>query len=235
MKIAVCDDDECFRRKLLQYLNQYYKSLDVLIDTFPSGEKLAERFTSDKNAYNLIFLDIEMGRMDGIHTAKRIRQENKDVIIIFLTSHVEFATDGYEVNAFRFLTKPLSENKLLKTLQDIQKEWDSNRKMIIRDFDSEILLQYKDIIYLEAQNVNISIKTTNKDYTIRRTLSSMCDELKGPAFYQPHRSFIINLSYVADYDNKSVTMENGAVIPLSRNKLAEFKEALMLYVKNCGR
>lgn len=235
MKIAICDDEECFRTKLSQYLYKYYRSLDIIIDSFPSGEKLSERFKMNSDAYDLIFLDIEMEQLDGIHTAKRIRQYNQDTIIIFLTSHVEYALEGYEVDAFRFLSKPLIESKLIKALNDVQSEWDRNRKLIIRDFDNDILLPYKDIVYLEAQNVNVHIKTLNKDYTIRKTLNSIGKEVKGPAFYQPHRSYIINLSYVTDYDNKIITMETGETIPLSRNKLSEFKEALMLYVKSCGR
>lgn len=235
MKIAICDDEEFFRTKLSQYLYKYYRSLDIIIDSYPSGEKLLDKFKVNSNAYDLIFLDIEMGHLDGIHTAKRIRQYNQDTIIIFLTSHVEYAPEGYEVDAFRFLTKPLMESKLIKALTDVQCERDRNRKLIIRDFDNDVLLPYKDIVYLEAQNVNVYIKTMNKDYTIRKTLGSIGDEIKGPAFYQPHRSYIINLSYVTDYDNKTIIMETGEAIPLSRNKLSEFKEALMLYVKNCGK
>lgn len=235
MKIAVCDDENIFREKFKAYIDGYYKSMDILTETFSSGEKLLEQFKKNHNAYDLIFLDIEMNKMDGIQTARLLRELNQDVLIIFLTSHLEFAADGYEVNAFRFLTKPVSEKKLVHALQDIQSALNRNKRLLIKTEDKEILLHYRDIVYMEAQNVLIRIRTVNEIYTIRKTLIQMEKEAEGPAFYKPHRSYLINLEYVSDYSNKAITMETGDRIPLSRNKASQFKEALMMVVKICGR
>ena len=235
MKIAICDDEKIFRGQLQEYLNKYYKSLDTIVESFTSGEKFLEKYMINPNAYELIFMDIEMGELDGINTAKRLREYNSDVIIIFLTSHVELALEGYEVDAFRFLSKPINERKLINALQDVQSEIDRNRKILIKDVEKEVLLKYKDIIYVEAQNVNLRIRTNESEYSIRKSLIQMEKEVEGPSFYKPHRSYLINLGYVVDYTNKVITMETGEKIPLSRNKVTELKEALMLYVKTCGR
>lgn len=122
MKIAVCDDEEIFSMKLKKYLEQYYNSIDLIIDVFKSGEDFIRKIKSLTDRYDIVFLDIEMSPIDGIETAKKLRENNKDVIIIFLTSHGEFATDGYEVDAFRFLIKPVQEVKLKRALQDVQKK-----------------------------------------------------------------------------------------------------------------
>ncbi len=234
MKIAICDDEKIFCEKFKAYIGGYYKSLDTFMESFSSGEKLLDQFIKNHNAYDLIFLDIEMIGMDGIRTARLIRELNQDVLIIFLTSHFEFAADGYEVNAFRFLTKPVSEKKLIHALQDVQKALNRNKRLLIKTADKEILLHYWDIVYMEAQNVLIRIRTLNGIYTIRKTLIQMEKEAEGPVFYKPHRSYIINLKYVTDYNNKSITMETGDMIPLSRKKSSDFKKALMMYVKICG-
>jgi DNA-binding LytR/AlgR family response regulator len=108
-----------------------------------------------------------------------------------------------------------------------------NKKILIKDFDKEIFIKHKDIVSIEAQNVNVSIKTMDNSYVIRKSLQQMEEELKGTMFYKSHRSYLINLGYVTDYNNKSITMDNGEQVPLSRNKLTELKEALKRYVKTC--
>lgn len=233
MRIAICDDENIFREQLKNYLIKYYRSLDVVIEPFPSGEIFLEAYKKNPQTFELIFMDIEMKQLDGISTAKKLREYNQDVILIFLTSHVEFALEGYEVDAFRFLAKPVNEKKLIGALQDVQCEMDQNKKILIKDFDKEIFVKHKDIISIEAQNVNVNIKTMDNSYVIRKSLQQMEEELKGTMFYKSHRSYLINLGYVADYNNKLITMENGEQIPLSRNKLTELKEALKLYVKTC--
>lgn len=235
MKIAICDDEEIFSLKLQEYLENYYKSIDLIIDKFKSGEDFIKKCTNMDYGYDLVFLDIEMGQLDGIETAKKLREYNKDIIIIFLTSHIEFATYGYEVNAFRFLIKPIQETKLKNALLDVQSEIDANKKIIIKDKDREILLRYTDIVYVEAQNVNINICTMNEKFLIRKTLRKIEEELKGPTFFKCHRSYIVNLAFIADYDNKIITMENGEKINLSRNKFLDFKTSMITYLRSRGR
>lgn len=235
MRIAICDDDKVFLLKLKQYLENYYKNIDVMIETFNLGEEFIKRSENSNYNYDIIFLDIEMGHIDGIEAAKRIRKNNEDIIIIFLTSHVEFATDGYEVDAFRFLIKPIQESKLRVTLCDIQKKLDINKKILIKDRDRDFLLRYSDIILVEAQNVNIRICTINDEFTIRKTLREFEKEISGLMFFKCHRSYIVNLEFVVDYDNKTITMENNERVLISRNKISEFKTAMMTYIRKCGR
>lgn len=235
MRIAVCDDEAVFLNQLTEYIEKYYSSIDLIVDTFESGEAFLKKLINKPDFYDLIFLDIEMKQLNGIQTARRVREYNKEVLVVFLTSHVEFATDGYEVDAFRFLVKPLQENKLIRTLQDVQKEMDRNRKILIKDSEREILLRYQDIVYLEAQNVNVLIRTLKDFFVIRRTLFQMEEEIKGPSFFRSHRSYIVNIGFVTDYDNKYITMETGEKIIVSRSKSAEFKTAMMNYVRSYGR
>lgn len=235
MKIAICDDEEMFSSQLKEYLESYYKSMDLIIDKFKSGEEFLKRYTNMNCGYDIIFLDIEMKQIDGIETAKKLRELNNDIIIIFLTSHLEFAPEGYEVNAFRFLIKPIQKEKLKNALLDVQYQIDRNKKILIKDKDREVLLKYTDIVYIEAQNVNIKICTMNEKFLIRKTLREIEEELKGPTFFKCHRSYIVNLDFVIDYDNKIITMENKEKISLSRNKYSDFKNSMITYLRSIGR
>ena len=96
-------------------------------------------------------------------------------------------------------------------------------------------MKYTDILYIEAQNVNISICTTDNRFLIRKTLKEFEKEIKETMFFKCHRSYIVNLGFVKDYNNKVITMENDDKISLSRNKVSDFKNAMMLYIREFGR
>jgi DNA-binding LytR/AlgR family response regulator len=234
MRIAICEDEQIFGEQLKKYLNNHYNSLDVWIDLFSSGEIFLETFRMKPEEFDIIFMDIEMKQLDGITTARRIREYNRDVILIFLTSHLECAVEGYEVDAFRFLTKPVNKEKLVETLQDIERELNNN-KILIKCEDRELLIDRNDIISIEARNVTLVIKTTSQFYEIRKTLCSMEEELQESIFYKPHRSFLIHLGHVVSYSTNEIIMSNGERIPISRNKLKGLKEALMVYIKIWGK
>lgn len=113
MRIAVCDDEEACR---MQVKNEVEKilGLDVVVDLYPSGRELLAGF--EKFSYDIIFLDIEMPGMDGISLARKLRTKDGTVFLVFLTGHIEYALKGYEVNALRYLTKPVKEEKLKEVL-----------------------------------------------------------------------------------------------------------------------
>ena len=103
MRIAICDDEERYRIELKTILNKLLINADLNIDTFDDGNILADAFAA--SPYDLVFLDIEMPALDGITLAKKIRSRSENVFIVFLTSHIEYALEGYEVNALRYLTR----------------------------------------------------------------------------------------------------------------------------------
>ena len=116
MKIAICDDEPLFIQQLQQMIQQLYPLPELMIDTFTAGEQLLDKIIRSQIAYQLILLDIEMDGDNGLHIARRLQQMHYEAPVVFITSHQEFALDGYEVNALRFLTKPVSPQKLLEAL-----------------------------------------------------------------------------------------------------------------------
>ena len=139
MRIAVCDDEEKFRLQEKNLIDKLCGSMDVVVDAFSDGKKLLERF--DATAYNLVFLDIEMPVMDGITLAKEIRKRSEDTKIVFLTGHVEYAIEGYEVNALRYLTKPVAEDKLRDVLRFCMDKDTEGKQLALREDGEDIFVK----------------------------------------------------------------------------------------------
>ncbi|MDU7439926.1 MAG: LytTR family DNA-binding domain-containing protein, partial [Clostridium sp.] len=227
MRIAICDDEEIFRRSVCEKINEIYKDdIDMVLRIFERGETLIKDFKENDSAYDIIFLDIEMENINGIDTARNIRKINTDVLIAFLTSHEEFAKDGYEVNAFRYLSKPIREDKLIECIENAKKICDGAKKIIIKYKDEEIILKATNIIYLEAQNKDIYIHTRDNVYVQKNNLSYYENQLKECGFFRVHRSFIVNFNYVKSYTNKEVLLDNNEKVNLSRLKYKSFKDQL---------
>ncbi|WP_414732899.1 LytR/AlgR family response regulator transcription factor [Acetobacterium carbinolicum] len=234
MKIAICDDEVNFQKVLREKLEAYYGILAVEIEVFSSGMDFVERFKEYPLEFQMIFMDIEMPYQDGIETSKRIRKINQSIPIIFLTSHTELAMEGYEVDAFRFLDKPLRMERLMKTLQDFDNLRLLDSKIELQDGERTRVVNWVDIQYVQSENVYINVYMEDARYLIRKKLSDMEEQMPKQLFYKPHRSYLINLGFVKSFDGKKIMMKNGNEIPLGRGKRSDFKTSLMNYLRILG-
>ncbi|MBO6299943.1 MAG: response regulator transcription factor [Lachnospiraceae bacterium] len=229
MKIAICDDEKIFLDSLEQKIYGILSKLDCEVIAFGSAEALL----SSAMDYDLIFLDIEMGGMDGMRAAKQIRETDFETPIVFLTSHTEMAIEGYEVNAFRFLKKPVEEEKLRQTLQDIQLMKASHKGVLIKAGGEEVVVIPSEVLFLESDNNNVRIITSSGSYTTRLKLSDAIETFNriNDTIRKVHRCSAVNLDHVARLRDKEAVLDDGSVIAISRSCFAEFKNALYEYVK----
>lgn len=234
MKAAICDDEVHFQLFLREKLESYYGMLEIEIELFSSGNSFLEKFREHPYDYQLIFMDIEMPGINGIETSRLIRNMNQSVPVIFLTSHRELAMEGYEVDAFRFLEKPLQMEKLVKALNDYSKLWMQNGRIPLQDGENTILVNWTDIQYVQSENVYIHVYTDQARYLIRKKLIDMEMQLPKNIFFKPHRSYLINLGYVSSFDGKNITMKNNLKIPVSRGKRDELKASVLNYLRISG-
>ena len=116
LKVAVCDDEKVFHKEIIDLLRKFQKArkIDIFIDHFENGNTLLQ----SKQEYDVIFMDYQMEEMDGIETARKLRETNSDSIIIFISAYPSAALDAFEVQTFRFIQKPIGEIKLFKALDD---------------------------------------------------------------------------------------------------------------------
>ena len=229
MRIAICDDEEIYRVELKTILDKLLINVDYDIDTFDDGRQLMESFS--KAPYDLVFLDIEMPAVDGITLAKSIRSRSENVFIVFLTGHIEYALEGYEVNALRYLTKPVDIGKLKEVIRYGQVKQGSARQLIIREDGEEILIDIGDVIYMESMNQNVRIVSAKGEHVIRYNIGDFEEQLKNDGFFRIHRGYLISLSKVKKLVKSDVIMEDGTALPVSRSNLKPLKEALYAYVE----
>ena len=229
MRISVCDDEELFRIEFKNVLDKALVNVDYDIDTFSGGSSLYEAFL--KSPFDLVFLDIEMPGIDGITLAKRLRAISENVHIVFLTSHIEYALEGYEVNALRYLVKPVDMNKLGEVLKYVQDKKNNSRQIMIREDGEDIVIDISDIIYMESMDKNVRIVTSKREYVTRYNISDYEEELKNSGFLRIHRGYLISLSKVKKIVKNDVVMDGDISLPVSRSNLKTLKDALYAYVE----
>ena len=233
MRIAVCDDEEKFRNQARDMVDKLAGSLDVVVDAYSDGNQLLAAF--DKKPYDVLFLDIEMPAMDGITLAKKLRELSDSIYIVFLSGHVEYALEGYEVNALRYLTKPVQEEKLREVLRFVMDQSTSKKQLMIKEDGEELLLNIADIVYFEAQNQYVMIYTTDGEHLVRYNIGDFEEQLKADGFFRVHRGYLVSLAKVKKLVKSEVIMdgEDGEVsVPVSRSNVKPLKEALYAYVEN---
>lgn len=229
MKIAICDDELMHLNATKIQLEEAYKSLDLMIYPFQDGRKLIDSI--EKTTYDLIILDIEMPFIDGLSVARKLRELGEKTALVFLTSHLEYALKGYEVNALRYLTKPVKKEQLTEIINHLVEKNSEVKKIMLKSDDEMLMLPISDVLYMEARNQDVRVVTKEGDYFHRYNIRDYEEELRQYFFVRCHRSYLVNLSHVAKITGKDIIIDNGEMIPLSRTKEKSVKEALITYTK----
>lgn len=191
MRIAICDDEKQICELLKERIHKYYfaKDIEFHILTFESGDQVLEH---DLDQIDVLFLDVDMPGRNGMDTARAIREQNKDMLIIFLTAYSEFVFESFKVEAFRYLVKPVSNQELGETLEAIQQRFYEEEERFNFQFQNEMYsIRYSDIIYIEGMRDKIWFYCKNDVYRWRGTLKNLEKTLKEKGFFQVHRSYII--------------------------------------------
>lgn len=218
MRIAICDDEEVFNRQTVELINSMLaKPTECDIITCLSGEELLEKYKTER--FDIIFLDIEMGGMNGMDTAREIRKTDENVIIVFLTSYQEFAPDGYEVNAYRYLIKNQPAYIYEKQFKSIFDEYSQKHKcFMINDRNDKICIHLKDICFFEVMNKNVTVHTVVKSYEYIGKLSNIEEQLQNDdSFIRTHKSYIVNVAQIDTIRNFDILMKNSENALMSRN------------------
>lgn len=223
LKIALCDDEKEQRYTIKKYIyntiNKYTDRYEIL--EYSSGENLLENYPLD---IDIILLDIQMNSLNGMETARKIRQFDNNVEIIFITGLWEYVQEGYEVRAYRYLIKPVEcdnfERQFGACVLDILKYKKSN---IIVEYKGESnKISINDILYVETDGRNTIIHTDKESYKSNLGINKIEKELGESIFFRSHNSFLINLQHVIRINQNSVSI--GVIeIPVSRHRLKSLK------------
>ncbi len=233
MHIAVCDDEEVQRKLIIKYLREWAKAQDKLIEIteFSSGEGLLFRW-EDEKGFDLLILDIEMGSLSGIELAKKIRIENEDIPILFITGYETYMAQGYEVSAIQYLLKPLSKEKLFIVLDKLQRHTKPEAKLTFHTEDRILLLTPSEIWFAEAQGHYSLLCTSHGSYLLRHSITELSKTLEGQkGFVRCHRSYLVNLRHISAITRNEIVMDDSKTLPISRSAYQMVNEA---FLKNYG-
>ena len=202
-------------------LEEYFaqkEDLQIESEPFESGEALLDAYKQGQQSFDALFVDMEMGGMNGIETANAIRAVDERVIIVFVTSHEEYAIDCFQCSPLRFLKKPLQPEKMNEALQAIEQQLSKKRVVVHLNFGKEQYRLYEDdIIYLESHNHKIDIYTVDETYVVNKNLNEMEDTLSANVFARAHKAFLVNLRYVRKIKSNEIYLRQCEhTIPLGR-------------------
>ncbi|MCM3702180.1 LytTR family DNA-binding domain-containing protein [Paenibacillus macerans] len=239
-QVAVCDDEIEIRELMHHFFLQLSARMPYTFDIhyFSSGEELLQYYKNQKRyIFHFLILDVEMGGINGIETAQRIRSlPDHDVQIIFLTNYPEYMMESFDVQTFQYLIKPVSyelfEAKMAKLCNYILSS--VNRFLTIKVEKEQLVFRYSDIIAIVkikhalVQN-KLKIVTLHRQLITTGTLTEYSRKLTFP-FLLIHRSVIINLEHVLKFTATSVIMTNQEHYPLGRSRANCIKEAYAHYM-----
>lgn len=215
-KIAICDDLESDRDYLKDLLNKWAINNSHLlnIDTFSSAESFLFHYEEAKD-YDILLLDIEMGLMDGVSMAKKIRQDNDAVQIIFITGYSDYISEGYEVNALHYLMKPVKEEKLFSVLERAIEKISKNDVVLNMDSaNGMVRVPIYQIRFAEVFGNYVTIHA-NDEVVVKMTLNEI-EKLLDERFYRVGRSVIVNLNEVSRVTKTEIKLLDGTSIHLPR-------------------
>ena len=218
MNIAIIEDSGQEPSLLERCLQSYLSSRQVyrVIDTYTSGEAFLENWPS--KSYDLVFLDILMEGISGIEVARKIRETDSECLLIFISSSKEYALQGFEVRAFDYLLKPLSEERFQKTMDLCQNELAKHIRYIeVKESRTLVKIPLNEIIYTDYYNHYIQIHTAARlirSYQQFDVFSPLL--LCYPQFLCCYRNCIVNMDHVDSVDKHDFVMENGERVPITR-------------------
>jgi len=233
LTFAICDDETTEISYLTNLLHQWAEEVNTQIhlSTFQSAEQFLFAYEEDKSA-DILLLDIQMGGMDGVELARKLRADNNNIQIIFITGFPDFIAYGYDVAALHYLMKPVSAEKLFAVLSRAAAQVSRQSPAILLAIDGEqVRLSLDEVIYIEAIDHNLEITTRNAGkLTVKMPLYQIEYELT-PEFVHCHRSYIVNLRHVSKITKTDVITDCGISLPLARRQYAAVNKAMMQYLK----
>ena len=226
-KIAICDDNNADIQYLSSLLSLWARerSLFLRLDTFLSAEAFLFQYAEQKD-YDILLLDIEMGKLDGVSMAKTVRKENESVQIIFVTGFSDYISEGYEVSALHYLMKPVHQDKLFEVLDRAVDKLRNNERVLFLEYSGEMIrIPFYEIRYLEVCQNYVTIHG-RQSYTVKKTLREFESEL-DERFFRAGRSFLLNLSHIRRVTKKEVYLSDGTCLPLPRGMYEPLNRAII--------
>lgn len=207
-KIAIVDDEQEERDSLQECFEQFQKenAIKLEIKTYCSGDVFLQQFDA---SYDLICLDIDMDGTNGIDTAKKIRQKDKEVLIFFVTNMAQMAIRGYEVRALDFIIKPVNyysfAMKLLNALDIISNQRSKN--IVLTTPRGMQIISSDELFFVEVDGHYLLYHTKHGEFCQKASLKDLEQQLEGLSFKRCNNCYLVNLKYVNGVEKEDVILQ----------------------------
>lgn len=241
IKIAVCDDEqyivEAIEAHIVKFAEEEY--FEYQLYKFYDGESL----TQSDIVFDIVFLDIEMKEMNGIKTGEHLKEQNMKTQIVFITNYIDYSMDAHTIHSFGYIIKPVAYSVIAESLSSYKKLIAGNNSSdefirIKNDDGEEMKLNIDDILYFDyVGNKKLSVHMTDgRAISFYGTLYDVYNKINQKKFFRPHKGYIVNLKYVEttsgkNFGIKDIRIKDNTSIPLSRDKIAELKERIHMYIR----
>ncbi len=233
IRIAVCDDVDAICSELENIILDFQKQegIKLTVEAYPSGETFINDLKKGYK-YELIFLDIEIGKINGVEVGHYIRDELKDYMtkIVYISSKTGYDRQLFDVQPFNFLPKPLDREKVISVIKLAIKFFEiENNIFSFKTGTQTHRVPVRDIVYFENIGRQIKLVSLNDIFYFYGTADSVREQLPKSRFIMPHRSYIVNYDNVLTIKKDEIEMCNGDIIPISRLKAKEVREFQIAY------
>lgn len=233
MKVLICDDDKYIVNEIKNNLNAYTDKHKIAfdIDSFYSGINIL----NSNNRYDMAFIDIEMPLVNGLTLSTQLKKVNSNIIIFIITSHESYLDDAMDLDVFRYLSKPIDNDRFFRALNTAINYYHSNTQIITLEYYDEYYSVFtSDIVYITTEERKAVIITRQKKYYTNKKLSYWKEKLKDYDYFaQPHYSYLVNLRYVSDFNKTQLNIKvdlKTETLPISRRNYSNFKKAYFAYI-----
>lgn len=242
VRVGICDDEMMLLEKLNQFVQMCYARNQIFarVDTFKNGQQLLYEI-EDGGRFDLVLLDIEMPQMDGMELAERVKKMLPNVLVIFVTSHMEYVLDAYELSIFRYIPKTDFENRLRHALLDAAAmvEVQLRESYVIQGKNRLERVPLRNILYIVHEGKNAVLVTNMADgdgrgcvrFHVRKSLQQVYEELNDGEFLFIDRGCIVNLAGIMSIQEDCCILKDGTRLAVSQSRLQGLKSRLMEFWK----
>ena len=235
IKIAICDDEANIRAYLISLIRAQSCPCEIVEYAF-AGDCLA-----DTQEIDLLFLDIELNTdrsgLDGMALARKIREQVTEIqpVIIFVTGYERYVFDAFDVGAFQYLLKPVDEEKFAQVFARAVAQIGTTKEKLgrvltLQSANTSKTVPLDSIYYIESNNHKVELHLKNGEFACYAKIGDLELELQDQ-FFRIHKGYLVNLSYVAGYSKRSLTLTNGEELLLSKYKYQDFVKAYLHFLK----
>lgn len=228
LTIGVCDDEGYFRQQITQTIQEelaFQDGIEYTIDTFSNGQELFQNPNQIKE-WDVLFMDISMPGENGMQVAAKVKQQNEKIILVFITSYIDFAIEGYKINALRYVLKKDLKGALPEAVDAVCRQMKIQKKELFYDcLEGRQLLAVPELYYIESKGHKLQLNVRDdRVYTMYGKLDDLEEQLNAYNFIRIHKSFLVNYQHIRSIKNYILTLDNGVELMIPRERYRQVKE-----------